>query len=116
MVVSRNRLAAGSLVAIMSLIGAGCAPYASPPIPVDAITVEPNVETTDSTPKTSRTNSEDQTDSNCDSNYSGCVPIASDVDCQGGSGNGPAYARGPVQVIGYDIYDLDRDGDGVACE
>lgn len=35
--------------------------------------------------------------SNCDSNYSGaCVPIASDVDCTGGSGNGPAYVSGPV--------------------
>lgn len=54
--------------------------------------------------------------SSCDSNYSGCVPIASDVDCAGGSGNGPAYVRGPVYVIGSDIYDLDRDGDGVACE
>jgi hypothetical protein len=52
----------------------------------------------------------------CDPNYSGCVPVASDVDCAGGSGNGPAYARGPVSVIGSDIYDLDRDGDGVACE
>ena len=46
----------------------------------------------------------------------GCVPIASDVDCPGGSGNGPAYAPGPVRVIGTDIYDLDRDGDGEACE
>ena len=54
--------------------------------------------------------------SNCDPNYSGCVPIASDVDCSGGSGNGPAYTRGPVQVIGTDIYDLDRDGDGWGCE
>lgn len=54
--------------------------------------------------------------SNCDSNYSGCVPIASDVDCAGGSGNGPAYVRGPVYVIGSDIYGLDRDGDGVACQ
>ena len=28
--------------------------------------------------------------SNCDSNYTGsCVPIASDVDCDGGSGDGP---------------------------
>jgi hypothetical protein len=54
--------------------------------------------------------------SNCDSNYSGCVPIASDVDCAGGSGNGPAYVRGPVNVIGYDIYGLDRDGDGIGCE
>lgn len=52
----------------------------------------------------------------CDPNYSGCVPIASDVDCAGGSGNGPAYVSGPVQVIGYDIYGLDRDGDDIACE
>jgi hypothetical protein len=54
--------------------------------------------------------------SKCDPNYSGCVPIASDVDCAGGSGNGPAYVSGPVHVIGDDIYDLDRDGDGVACD
>lgn len=51
----------------------------------------------------------------CDPNYSGCVPIASDVDCSGGSGNGPAYVVGPIRVIGIDIYDLDRDGDGIAC-
>ena len=53
----------------------------------------------------------------CDPNYSGqCVPIASDVDCAGGSGNGPAYTAGPVRVVGSDIYDLDRDGDGIACD
>jgi len=52
----------------------------------------------------------------CDPNYSGCVPIASDVDCAGGSGDGPAYVRGPIKVIGDDIYDLDRDNDGIACE
>jgi hypothetical protein len=52
----------------------------------------------------------------CDSNYSGCVPIASDVDCAGGGGNGPAYVRGPVRVIGRDIYGLDRDHDGIGCE
>lgn len=52
----------------------------------------------------------------CDPNYSGCVPIASDVDCAGGSGNGPAYLSGVVEVIGDDIYDLDRDNDGLACE
>ena len=53
----------------------------------------------------------------CDANYGGvCVPIASDVDCAGGSGNGPAYVMGPVYIIGSDIYGLDRDGDGVACE
>jgi len=55
--------------------------------------------------------------SNCDPNYSGaCVPVASDVDCAGGGGNGPAYVQGPVQVIGRDIYGLDRDGNGVGCE
>lgn len=52
----------------------------------------------------------------CDPNYDPCVPVASDVDCAGGSGNGPAYVEGPVRVIGTDIYGLDRDGDGIACE
>lgn len=53
----------------------------------------------------------------CDPNYSGaCVPIASDVDCGGGSGNGPAYLYGTARVVGTDIYGLDRDGDGLACE
>jgi hypothetical protein len=53
----------------------------------------------------------------CDPNYSGCVPIASDVDCAGGRGNGPAYVDGPVRVIGTDIYDLDgNDNDGIGCE
>lgn len=55
--------------------------------------------------------------SSCDHNYTGaCVPIASDVDCAGGSGNGPEYVAGPVRVIGQDIYDLDRDGNGIGCE
>jgi hypothetical protein len=52
---------------------------------------------------------------NCHPSYDPCVPYASDVDCAGGSGNGPAYT-GRVNVIGPDVYDLDRDGDGVACE
>lgn len=51
----------------------------------------------------------------CDSNYA-CVPIASDVDCAGGSGNGPAYLDGVARVVGSHIYGLDRDGDGLACE
>ncbi|WP_344178314.1 G5 domain-containing protein [Kribbella lupini] len=56
-------------------------------------------------------------ESGCDPNYSGaCVPIASDVDCSSGSGNGPAYVVGPVQVIGRDIYGLDGNNDGVGCE
>ena len=52
----------------------------------------------------------------CHPNYSGCVPIADDVDCAGGSGDGPAYVNGPVRVTGADVYRLDRDGDKIACD
>jgi hypothetical protein len=53
----------------------------------------------------------------CHPSYEGeCVPITSDADCASGSGNGPAYVRGPVRVVGPDEYGLDRDGDGVGCE
>ena len=52
---------------------------------------------------------------NCTPGYSPCLPPASDYDCRGGSGNGPKYS-GPVRVTGSDPYDLDRDGDGKACE
>ena len=43
-------------------------------------------------------------------------PPGRDVDCAGGSGNGPRYVEGPVSVSGSDPYDLDSDGDGVGCE
>ncbi|GIJ44094.1 hypothetical protein Val02_09800 [Virgisporangium aliadipatigenens] len=77
---------------------------APPPPPPPA--AQPPAATTKAAPKPT-----------CDPNYSGaCVPIASDVDCAGGGGNGPAYVRGPVKVIGSDIYDLDRDGDGMGCD
>jgi endonuclease YncB( thermonuclease family) len=54
---------------------------------------------------------------NCHPSYQGaCLdPNASDYDCAGGSGNGPLYT-GPVRVVGPDDFDLDRDGDGYACE
>jgi hypothetical protein len=53
----------------------------------------------------------------CHPSYEGkCVPFASDVDCAGGSGNGPVYIEGPVRVVGPDVYDLDRDNDGWGCE
>ncbi|WP_328331530.1 G5 domain-containing protein [Kribbella sp. NBC_00382] len=58
----------------------------------------------------------EETGGGCDPNYTGCVPIASDVDCEGGTGNGPAYVAGPVEVIGSDIYRLDADHDGIGCE
>lgn len=53
----------------------------------------------------------------CDPNYGGgCVPIASDVDCAEGSGDGPEYVAGPVRILGADPYDLDSDSDGFGCE
>ena len=52
----------------------------------------------------------------CDPNYDPCVPVASDVDCAGGKGDGPVYVMGPIYIIGVDVYGLDRDGDGKACE
>jgi hypothetical protein len=54
--------------------------------------------------------------SGCNANYTPCVPDDSDVDCAGGSGNGPSYVHGPVQVIGSDVYGLDSDDDGIGCE
>jgi hypothetical protein len=54
--------------------------------------------------------------SGCHPSYRGaCVPLASDVDCYGGGGNGPSFV-GRVMVVGPDVYGLDRDGDGVGCD
>jgi hypothetical protein len=53
----------------------------------------------------------------CDPNYAGaCLRAdAYDYDCAGGSGNGPKYT-GRVRVVGPDVFDLDRDSDGIGCE
>lgn len=48
--------------------------------------------------------------------YDPCLPPGPDVDCAGGSGDGPRYVEGPVTVTGSDPYGLDSDGDGVGCE
>jgi micrococcal nuclease len=48
--------------------------------------------------------------------YDPCLPPGPDVDCAGGSGDGPRYVEGPVYVRGDDPYGLDSDGDGVGCE
>ena len=54
----------------------------------------------------------------CHGSYQGgcLIPGIGDYDCAGGSGNGPNYIAGPIYVVGYDEFDLDRDGDGVGCE
>ena len=55
---------------------------------------------------------------NCTPGYSPCIPPGSDVDCRGGSGNGPRYTkRGVVYTVrGSDPYGLDADNDGKGCE
>jgi hypothetical protein len=53
----------------------------------------------------------------CHASYEGgCLdPNSYDYDCEGGSGDGPDYT-GTVRVVGDDVFDLDRDGDGIACD
>jgi hypothetical protein len=55
---------------------------------------------------------------NCHPSYPDvCLdPNASDYDCAGGSGNGPKYVEGPIQIEGSDPFGLDADDDGVGCE
>lgn len=53
---------------------------------------------------------------NCTPGYSPCLSQASDWDCAGGSGDGPKYVNGTVNVSGSDPYGLDADNDGVGCE
>jgi hypothetical protein len=54
----------------------------------------------------------------CSPYYVECVPIASDVDCAGGTGDGPVYVYGPIHLKGsYDPYGLDGyPYNGVGCE
>ncbi|RSM79449.1 hypothetical protein DMH04_31165 [Kibdelosporangium aridum] len=58
----------------------------------------------------------DEPAQNCHPNYDPCVPVAKDVDCKGGSGNGPEYVKGPIRVIGKDVYGLDDNNNGIGCE
>lgn len=92
------------------------APVAAPP-PTTPGPATTSRTTAPRTPTRTTTKSTTTPAQHCDPNYAwACVPIASDVDCAGGGGNGPAYVQGPVKVIGVDIYDLDRDGDGIGCD
>jgi hypothetical protein len=58
----------------------------------------------------------------CTPGYSPCIPLGPDVDCAGGSGNGPRYEgqggvpNGPFKVTGSDPYGLDGNNNGVGCE
>lgn len=53
----------------------------------------------------------------CHPSYSACLkPDAVDYDCEGGTGNGPLFVKGPLQVLGDDVFGLDRNGNLTACE
>jgi hypothetical protein len=56
------------------------------------------------------------TEQACTPGYDPCIPPGPDVDCAGGSGDGPRYVEGPIRVTGSDPYGLDRDHDGIGCE
>ena len=58
-------------------------------------------------------------DNNCTKGYKPCIKDRpSDVDCRGGSGNGPRYTKAGVvyKVHGADPYGLDADNDHRGCE
>ncbi len=62
-----------------------------------------------SAPTPKPTESSKATTSNCDSNYSPCIPkVSYDLDC----GDIGKF----VYVIGVDVHGFDRDGDGEGCE
>jgi len=48
--------------------------------------------------------------------YNSAYYGGSDVDCAGGGGDGPRFVRGPFRLNGPDVYGLDADHDGIACE
>jgi len=52
----------------------------------------------------------------CHPSYSGCLEAyAGDYDCEGKNENGPNYT-GKVQVLGPDVFYLDKDKNGWACD
>lgn len=89
------------------------APVTAAPLTQPTATAVPTTRAIVVTPTTAPTSS------GCHPSYSGaCVPTGfSDVDCAGGGGNGPGYVGSKnFQVVGPDVYGLDADGDGMACE
>ncbi|WP_215802188.1 G5 domain-containing protein [Rathayibacter toxicus] len=83
--------------------------------PVDKITYQGTREPA-APQKETAPQKEDKSAASCDPNYAdACVPIAKDVDCKGGTGDGPMYLEGQARVIGKDVYGLDKDKDGIAC-
>jgi len=88
-------------------------PTAVPPTPVPPTAVPPTPVPPTAVPPTPVPQAAPA--QNCTPGYNPCIPQGSDVDCAGGSGNGPRYV-GRVTVTGSDPYGLDRDGDGIGCD
>ena len=103
-----------TLMAALGIVLSGCSGSSGNDLATPANVSTPTVESSP-TPKLTVEAEEEDPALNCTPGYDPCLPPASDYDCQGGSGNGPAYT-GRVNVTGPDIYGLDRDGDGVGCE
>jgi hypothetical protein len=93
-----------------------------------ATTKKPATATTRATPTTTATTAAPTTTVTtapvCSPNYSKCLnPAASSYNCVGKQGDpdwrpyssGPTVS-GPFTVTGNDVYDLDVDGNGIACE
>ena len=76
----------------------------------------------DKAPPTTEVLTEPVAAADCDENYALCVPVAGDVDCAGTASDvdpdvdGTSYMAGPVEVVGDDVYSLDADHDGIACD
>ena len=105
------RFVAGTVIAQSRRIGSGVAPSSA--ITLVIAKSPPPPPTTQPPPPPPTTPAR-----NCHPSYPGaCLdPTASDYDCAGGSGNGPKYVQGPVQVRSPDPFDLDSDADGLGCE
>lgn len=105
------RFVAGTVIAQSRRIGSGVAPSSA--ITLVIAKSPPPPPTTQPPPPPPTTPAR-----NCHRSYPGaCLdPTASDYDCAGGSGNGPRYVQGPVQVRSPDPFDLDSDADGLGCE
>jgi hypothetical protein len=86
-------------------------PTTAPPVTLPPVTASPVTEPPPTAPPETSPPAPD-----CTPGYDPCIPPGPDVDCAGGSGNGPRYVDGPVIVTGSDPYGLDRNGDGIACE
>jgi beta-lactam-binding protein with PASTA domain len=108
---STARYAAGTVISQSRSVGAGVLPETTISLVVAKAPPPPPSTAPPAPPPTAPPR-------DCHPSYEGqCLRIGiGDYDCAGGSGNGPNYVQGTVQVVGPDEFDLDRDGDGWGCE